>query len=80
VSHLLPYLPPSVAQALAGYPSWLVIIAALVVALVALWILGKLIKGALYLLIIVLSAGIVGIVFWLIWQAVYGVPGPAHGP
>jgi hypothetical protein len=79
VSHLLPYLPSSVAQALAGYPSWLVIAVALVAALLGLWILGKLLKWALYLLLIVLSAGIVGVVLWLIWQAVYGVPGPARG-
>jgi hypothetical protein len=79
VSHLLPYLPPSVAQLLAGYPSWLVITVGLIVALTALWILGKLVKWALYLLLIVLSVGIVGILLWLIWQAVYGVPVPAHG-
>jgi hypothetical protein len=79
VSHLLPYLPPSVGQALAGYPSWLVIAVALVAALLMLWILGKLLKWALYLLLIVLSAGIVGVVLWLIWQAVYGAPGAAHG-
>ena len=57
MSHLLPFLPASWAQALAGYPDWLVITVALVVVLALLWILGKLIKWALYLLLIVLLLG-----------------------
>ena len=80
MSKLSPYLPPFVAQALAGYPDWLVIAVALVLALAALWFLGKVVKWVLTLLLVVLAAGILAAVLWLVWQAISGPPGPGHGP
>jgi len=76
----LPFLPPAWSQALAGCPDWLAVAIGVVVAVVALWILGKLIKWTLYLLLFLLLAGAAGFLIWLAWQALFGVPVPPPGP
>jgi cytochrome c oxidase subunit IV len=73
------YLPPSLSHALAGYPSWLVATACILAALVALWILGKLLKWTLYLILIVLAAGCVGVILWMALNALHLLPAPAAG-
>lgn len=78
--NLLSHLPPSIAQPLAGYPPWLVVTAVLVVLLAALWVLGKLVRWALMLLLLALAVGCGAAVLWLVWQAISGPPGPGHGP
>jgi hypothetical protein len=74
VSTYLTYLPPSVAQALAGYPPWLVITSLVVVALLALWVLGKILKWTLYLLLILLLAGAAGFAIWMLLNAFHLLP------
>ncbi len=52
---------------LAGYPDWLVLTGLVVGLALAIWILAKLLKWALWLLLIaVLAAGVVGVVLWLL--------------
>ena len=50
------------------------IAAAIVVAVLALWILGKLLKWTLYLVLIVLVVGAIGTAFWYALQALHLMP------
>jgi hypothetical protein len=74
VSNLLTYLPPAVAHALAGYPPWLVIASLVVAALLALWVLGKVLKWTLYLLLILLLVGAGGFAIWMLLNAFHLLP------
>jgi hypothetical protein len=70
-------MAPLLAQAsplVSGYPDWLVIAVAIVIAVVALWILGKLLKWTLYLVLIVLLVGAIGTAFWYALQALHLMP------
>ena len=75
MSNLLTYLPPSVAQALAGYPPWLVITSLVVAALLALWVLGKILKWTLYVLLVLLLIGAGGFAIWMLLNAFHLLPG-----
>jgi hypothetical protein len=68
---------PALPQALAGYPEWLVIAAAILVVLVALWFFGKVLKWTLSVILIVVAVGFVGYAAWLALNAMHLVPGPA---
>jgi len=76
MAQLLSYLPPDLAKTLAGYPPWLVIAGAVVAAVVGLWLLGKLLKLALYASLIVLILAVAGGALWWVLSAVHGVPAP----
>ncbi|HVW19868.1 MAG TPA: hypothetical protein VHC86_01525 [Opitutaceae bacterium] len=77
-ARLLSYLPPDLAQALAGYPPWLVVAGALVAAVVGLWLLGKLLKLALYASLVVLILAVAGCALWWVFSTVHGAAAPMH--
>ena len=77
-AQLLSYLPPDLARALAGYPPWLVVAGAVVAAVVGLWLLGKLLKLALYASLVVLILAVAGCALWWVLGSIHGVPGPVH--
>jgi len=59
--------PPNVLlDSLAGYPRWFVAACATVVLAVALWILAKILKWSLYLLIALVVIAGVGATVWLL--------------
>jgi hypothetical protein len=70
------HLPPAWSQALAGYPLWVEIAVGIVVAVVVLWILGKLLKLALYLILIGLVAGGLWMGFQALWQLWHPIAKP----
>jgi len=74
------FLPPDLARTIAGYPSWLVVVAGVLAALVLLWILGKLLKWTLYFVVIVLAVGCVGIAIWMVLNALHLFPGQPPSP
>lgn len=58
IDRLLSLLPPQEAQALAGYPHWLLAVAAVAAVFLVLWIVGKVLKLVLYLALIALAVGL----------------------
>jgi hypothetical protein len=74
------FLPPDIAHAIAGYPTWLVIVAAVVAIGVALWVLSKLFKWMLYAVLIILAVGCAGILIWMVLSAFHLLPGQSSGP
>jgi hypothetical protein len=52
-----PFLPPELARFLGAYPAWLVLLCAIVALAAALWVLGKLLKWGLWLVLIAILAG-----------------------
>jgi hypothetical protein len=64
----LPTPPPHWLDSLAAYPPWFVAACVTVVAVVLIWMAGKLLKWSLYLLMaLVMVAGVVATV-WLIFN------------
>lgn len=62
----LPETTTPLLDSLAGYPPWFVAGCVTVVAAVAIWIIAKLLKWSLYLLmVLVLIAGLAGTVYLL---------------
>ena len=53
---------------LAGYPHWLIVACAVVVAAAALWLVLKLIKLALWLLLVGLVLASASAVIWLLFR------------
>ncbi|HEX3729457.1 MAG TPA: hypothetical protein VHV47_06610 [Opitutaceae bacterium] len=76
MARLLSYLPPDLAQALAGYPPWLVIAGAVVAVVAGLWLLGKLLKLALYASVVVLILAVAGCAVWWVLSTFHGAPVP----
>jgi hypothetical protein len=74
------FLPPDLARTLAGYPTWLVVVAGVLAAIVLLWILGKLLKWTLYLVLIVVAAGGVVFAIWMVLNALHLLPGQPPSP
>jgi len=70
------FLPPDLARTIAGYPSWLVVVVGVMAALLGLWILCKLVKWTLYLVLVVLALGCVGLAIWMVLNALHLIPGP----
>jgi hypothetical protein len=70
----LSFLPPVLARAVAGYPPWLVVVAGAAAVLLVLWILGKLLKWTLYLVLIALAAACVIVAAWMVLNALHLVP------
>jgi len=60
-------LTPPPASPLEAYPDWLVLAVAVIVTAAGIWILGKLLKWALWLLLVaVLAVGGLGVVLLLL--------------
>jgi hypothetical protein len=74
------FLPPDLARTIAGYPNWLVVVAGVLAAILLLWILGKLLKWTLYLVLIVVAAGGVAFAIWMVLNALHLLPGPPPSP
>jgi len=74
------FLPPDLAQSIAGYPNWLVITVGVLAVVLGVWILSKLLKAALYLVLIVLAVGCVCLAAWMVLSALHLLPGqpPSH--
>ncbi len=68
VTNPLTGLPADWTHALAGYPLWIEIAVGIVAAVVFLWILGKVLKLALYLVLIVAVAYGLWMAFWTLWD------------
>jgi hypothetical protein len=51
-----------------GYPPWLAVLGLTVAVALAVWILGKLLKWALWLLLIAVVVGGVAAALWLLFQ------------
>jgi hypothetical protein len=64
----LTWLPPAWTHALAGYPLWVEIAVGIVVGVALLWVLGKLLKLAFYLLLVAGAAGVLWLGFWALWD------------
>jgi hypothetical protein len=73
------FLPPDLARAIAGYPDWLVITVGVLAIGLGLWVLSKLLKAALYLVLIVLAVGCVCLAAWMILGALHLLPGQPPG-
>lgn len=53
-------------DSLAGYPQWLVMGCLTVVAVVGIWLVAKLLKWSLYLLMVLVAIAGVGATVWLV--------------
>lgn len=58
----------TVFDSLAGYPQWLVVACLTIVAAVAIWIVAKLLKWSLYLLMVLVLIGGLAATVWLIFS------------
>ena len=54
---------------LEGWPDWLVLVVGVLVAALAIWVVVKLIKLALWLLLALVVAGGLGALLWLLFHA-----------
>jgi hypothetical protein len=66
-------------DAFAGYPRWFVVLCLTIVAAAAIWLLAKLLKWGLYLLIGLVIVGGVTATVWLLTHPDAAVPA-RHGP
>lgn len=55
-------------DALSGYPDWLLAAGLTLVAVIAIWLLAKLLKWGLYLLMVLVLVGGVLATLWLLFQ------------
>lgn len=60
--------PDSIFDAFAGYPRWLVAACLTVVVAVAIWVIAKILKWSLYLLLILVLVGGVAATLWLVFN------------
>jgi hypothetical protein len=74
------FLPPDLARTIAGYPDWLVVAVGILAAIVLLWILGKLLKWTLYLILIGAAVGGIGFAIWMVLNALHLLPGRPPSP
>ena len=65
----MPALSPNpLLDSVASYPHWFVAACLTVVAAAALWVLAKVLKGGLYLLIGLVLLGGAATTVWLLWR------------
>src|SRR5688572_8853465 len=57
-------------DSLAGYPEWLVMGCATIVAVAAIWIVAKLLKWSLYVLMVLVLIGGLAATVWLVFEGV----------
>ena len=60
--------PNPLFESLAGYPEWLVAACLTIVAAVAIWVIAKVLKWSLYLLMILVLVGGVAATVWLVFN------------
>jgi hypothetical protein len=63
----------TLSQDLSAYPRWALILAGTLVAVVALWIVTKLLKWSLWLVLILVFLGGVG---WAVWELMQSTGSP----